>query len=360
MHPQRWPHARPRRPRGPGPPPGPRAAGRRGAQRRRGGRGGPARVRHQPARGVTTPEGVARQRVHLRARPRHAPPVCRGAGAPAAPPAAHPAQEGERSRLGPHLLGRGAGAGGRAPARRQGALRGRGRRLRLRDTLGERHLRLRALGGAPGQRLRQPELDLRHRALQLAQGPRPRLHLRRRRDGAGFLQHRLRAALGPQSQHVLAGARDQRRGGEGARRQARRRRSAPGRSRQQGGSLGALAARHRRGAGARGRRRDARRGLVRPRLPARRVPRARVRGQRREPHGAGRAVAPQARAAQLHRGQDRHRHRLRHRLPRQRVPRRHGLGRRRGPHQRGPRRPALPLRQPRLCGGHGRGAGHRS
>ena len=77
--------------------------------------------------------------------------------------------------------------------------------------------------------------------------------------------------------------------------------------------------------------------------------------QRREHHGAGRALVTLARRRPPAVRQSRHRHRLRHHHRRPDPPRRPGRGRRHRPHPRPrPRRRHLPLRQPRLPRGRRR------
>ena len=90
------------------------------------------------------------------------------------------------------------------------------------------------LDRAADQRLQQPELVLRDRTVQLAQGLCAQIHLRRRRHRTRFRTHRVRAAVGAQSQRVLA---DACRGcaiSQGSRRTDYRGGPASSRSRQQG------------------------------------------------------------------------------------------------------------------------------
>ena len=61
-----------------------------------------------------------------------------------------------RPRLGPHLLGRGAGSDGLAPAGYQGPVRARGGGVRMCDDCRHLGCRLLPLGAASGQRLWQP------------------------------------------------------------------------------------------------------------------------------------------------------------------------------------------------------------
>ena len=118
----------------------------------------------------------------------------------------------------------------------------------------------------------------------------------------------------------------------------------PRRRRRRPGPGGLLARRARRAAD------HARLGrLLDPGLVRQALRRAGARRQRREHHGAGRALDPLARDRAPAVREDRHRHRLRHRRGPPDPPRRPGRGGRHRPRASGrPRRRHLPLRQHRL------------
>ena len=108
--------------------------------------------------------------------------------------------------LGPHRLGRGAGPRGLEAAAHRGGGRAGGGGVRDHDAERDLHLRLPSLARAAHARVREPEQRLRYRDLQLAQGPRHPLHLRRRDRDPGPRLRRLRAPLGPQPDRRLARA----------------------------------------------------------------------------------------------------------------------------------------------------------
>ena len=174
-----------------------------------------------------------------------------GAGLSRGPPAAPLAPrepEGLAGRVGAHRLGRGARRN--CPASQAARRRARAGECGVRHhhTVGHRHSGRIPLDRAPAPCLRQPQRALRHGDLQLPPRRHLRAHLRRRHADAGFPERRLHRPLGAQPEHHLARLRQPGRRGQGARRQAHRRRSAPRRPRGQGGCVAARQARQRRGA----------------------------------------------------------------------------------------------------------------
>lgn len=117
--------------------------------------------------------------------------------------ASHSPQGECRPRLGAYFLGRSPRPGRGQDARRKGqspAIPGFRRGYPERHG-GGRQLRL---GSPPGPCLPQPQPGIRHRELQLAQGLRPGLHLRRRHRHAGLRTDRLHPVVGVQPRHFLA------------------------------------------------------------------------------------------------------------------------------------------------------------